>query len=70
MIKQLNDEDLNQMTFKVGDVVAGVDWDYDLVGVIVSAFWKVSGQHRYIVENGIGLLHIFSEDKLKKVAGQ
>lgn len=70
MVKKLSEDDLNQMTFKVGDVVAKQGGDYTFCGVIVAAFWKVSGAHRYVVENGSGILHIFSEKNLKKTGQQ
>jgi len=68
MIKKLSDEELAQMTFQVGDVVIKIGGDYTFEGIVVSAFWKVSGAHRYVVENKNGILHIFSEKNLMKLA--
>jgi hypothetical protein len=50
--------------FIVGDKVQKVGGDYTFVGVVVSVFWKRSGQVRYVVEDDRGILHIFSEKNL------
>ncbi len=41
--------------------------DYRFAGVVVSAFRKLSGNVRYVVENADGILHIFSESQLSEV---
>lgn len=38
--------------------------DYRFKGVVVSAFKKLSGATRYVVENSDGLLFIFNENSL------
>ena len=50
--------------FKTGDSVHKVGGDYTFEGIIVSAFPKLSGQIRYVVEDDRGILHIYSEKNL------
>lgn len=50
---------------KVGDKVEKVTGDYKFPGTVVSTFQKLNGQERLVVENGDGILHIFSEKNLK-----
>jgi len=38
---------------------------YKFEGAVVSKFWNLSGQTRYVVENGDGILHIFNEDQIE-----
>ena len=52
------------MKFNVGDKVKKVGGDYTFVGVVVSTFTKTSGQERLVVENGEGILHVYSEKNL------
>jgi hypothetical protein len=54
--------------FERGDRVEKTGGDYRFSGVCVAAFQKLSGQRRYVVENGDGLLHVFSGAQLSRVA--
>jgi hypothetical protein len=56
------------MKFAVGDRVKKVGGDYSLTGTIVSAFIKLAGQERYVVEADCpkGLLHIYGPNNLEK----
>ena len=56
---------MDEFEFAVGDKVEKVGGDYELEGVVVSAFKKVSGEIRYVVEATVprGLLHIYSAKK-------
>ena len=51
---------------KVGDKVVKTAGDYRFEGIVVAVFTKLSGAIRVVVENGDGILHIFSESQLKK----
>lgn len=51
--------------FSVKDKVEKHVGDYKFEGVVVSAFQKVSGKWRYVVENRDGILHIFSAKQLR-----
>lgn len=51
--------------FKQGDLVIKSGGDYTFEGVIVSAFTKLSGVQRYVVEDSRGILHIYSAPNLK-----
>lgn len=51
--------------FKIGDKVIKGGGDYIFEGVVVSAFTKLSGQVRYVVEDDRGILHIYSGGNLK-----
>lgn len=53
--------------FIVGDRVKKVTGRYKFVGVVVAAFVNLSGDRRYVVENGDGLLHIFGPQNLARV---
>lgn len=53
------------MKFSVGDKVEKVGGDYTFVGVVVSAFKKLSGVDRYVVEDDRGILHVYSEKNLR-----
>lgn len=55
--------------FNVGDRVVKTGGDYSYSGVVVSAFQKVSGAQRYVVEDARGLLFIFNESQLHKAKG-
>lgn len=48
----------------VGDKVEKTGGDYRFEGVIVSAFKKLSGAERFVVEDDRGVLHIYSEKNL------
>jgi hypothetical protein len=51
--------------FNVGEPVAKTSGDYRFEGVVVAAFTKLDGRtRRYVVENGDGVLHIFSARQL------
>jgi hypothetical protein len=53
---------------KVGTKVEKVVGDYPFTGVVVTSFVKLDGQStRVVVENGEGVLHIFSEKQLMPV---
>jgi hypothetical protein len=54
------------MKFKVGDNVEKIGGDYQFIGIVVSAFTKISGAVRYVVEDDRGVLHIYSEKNLEK----
>ena len=56
------------MKFKLGDEVHKVSGDYRFRGQVRAAFKKKNGAARYVVENDDGLLHIFSDGNLEKVA--
>ena len=60
----------DEIRFRVGSVVQKTGGDYRFVGTVVAAFTKGSGVIRYVVENGDGLLHIFSEAQLAAVVGK
>lgn len=51
--------------FKVGDKVEKVGGDYTFQGIVVSAFKKLSGLVRFVVEDDRGTLHVYSEKNLK-----
>ena len=46
--------------FECGDEVKKEGGDCVFHGIVVAAFQKTSGKVRYVVENGDGILHIFS----------
>lgn len=52
-------------TFLTGDRVEKVTGDYEFKGTVVCTFLKLSGVRRYVVENGEGILHIFSQGNLR-----
>lgn len=56
---------LEQMTFRIGDKVIKDSGDYTFEGVVVSAFYKLGGQPRFVVEDDRGILHIYSAGNLK-----
>jgi hypothetical protein len=58
----------SENVFIVGEHVAKVSGDYRFEGVAVAAFTKISGARRYVVENGDGVLHIFSPAQLALMA--
>jgi hypothetical protein len=41
--------------------------DYKFVGTVIAVFQKLGGQWRYVVENGDGVLHIFSAEQLESL---
>jgi|GEM_PF-1401057 len=51
--------------FQVGDRVEKIGGDYYFEGVVVSVFSKLSGEVRYVVENGHGVLHIYNGKQLR-----
>jgi hypothetical protein len=51
--------------FKVGDRVEKGVGDYAFNGEVRAVFEKRSGAVRYVVENGDGILHIFSAQQLR-----
>ena len=57
------------MKFNIGDIVTKVTGDYHLIGTVVSAFKKLDGTDRFIVEVHVvpGLLLIFNEKQLEKI---
>lgn len=57
--------DETRFEFPVGVFVEKVGGDYSFGGYIVAAFKKRSSVVRYVVENGEGLLHIFSGRQLR-----
>lgn len=58
---------MKYMKFGIGDKVRKVSGDYTFKGVVVAAFQKLSGSHRFVVENQEGILHIFSDKNLERV---
>ncbi len=55
--------------FGVGDEVIVSDWSYierDSSGTVVSSFQMLSGQRRYVVEDGSGNMAILSEEQLSR----
>jgi hypothetical protein len=54
------------MKYQIGDYVIKEAGDYRFEGRIVSAFEKLSGAERYVVENSDGMLFIFSEGQLAR----
>jgi hypothetical protein len=52
--------------FWSGDKVSKVGGDYRFDGTVVSAFTKLSGARRVVVEDDRGCLHIFNETQLEK----
>lgn len=50
--------------FKVGDEVYKIGGDYSFEGIVVSAFKKLSGAERFVVEDDRGVLHVYSEKNL------
>jgi hypothetical protein len=59
---------MNKTTFAVGQQVEKVGGDYTFSGHVVAVFNKLSGEQvRYVVENGDGILHIFSARNLTAV---
>jgi hypothetical protein len=59
---------MEELSFAVGDHVEKVSGDYRFDGIVVAAFHKLGGRARYVVENGDGLLHVFSAPNLKPAA--
>lgn len=56
------------MKFFVGDKVEKVGGDYTFKGVVVAAFYKLSGAPRYVVEDDRGVLHVYSAANLQRCA--
>ncbi len=52
--------------FRNGDKVFKIGGDYRFEGVVVSAFAKLSGAPRCVVEDDRGCLHIFNETQLER----
>jgi hypothetical protein len=59
--------DIQRAKFQVGSSVRKIGGDYLFEGLVVSVFVKTSGKLRYVVENGHGILHIFSESNLESI---
>lgn len=57
---------MENLLFAIGDYVEKVSGDYRFDGVVVAAFHKLDGRARYVVENGDGLLHVFSASNLAR----
>ena len=55
------------MNLEIGDIVEKIGGDYVFQGIIVAAFTKLSGQKRFVVEDDRGVLHIYSENNLKRL---
>ena len=51
--------------FTNGQFVSKFTGDYDFEGVVTCTFKKLSGMHRYTVENEHGSIHIFSASQLR-----
>lgn len=51
--------------FHIGDWVIKQGGDYSFEGLVVASFTKIGGARRYVVENGQGILHIFSGKNLQ-----
>lgn len=51
--------------YKIGDNVRKIGGDYSFEGYVVSAFYKLSGKSRYVVEDDRGILHIYSDKNLE-----
>lgn len=51
--------------FKRGALVEKTGGDYCFPGTVLTAFTKLSGQVRYVVEDDRGVVHIFNEAQLK-----
>lgn len=56
----------NEDSLNVGDEVSKVGGDYTFEGMIVAAFYKLSGAPRYVVEDDRGVLHVYSFKNLKR----
>ena len=56
--------------FPVGTAVEKVGGDYRFNGTVVSAFQKLSGATRYVVEDDRGVLHIYSDKNLNVIDTQ
>ena len=52
--------------FSVGDPVEKVGGDARFEGTVVAAFRKLGGLPRYVVEDGRGLLMIYSANNLRR----
>lgn len=52
-------------SFNIGDKVSKVGGDYSFEGIVVAAFYKLSGAPRYVVEDDRGVLHVYSFKNLK-----
>lgn len=52
------------MKYTTGDLVQKLSGDYRFQGRVVSAFRKLSGEVRYVVENADGMLFLFNEGQL------
>lgn len=52
-------------TFAQGNHVRKVGGDYTFEGVVVSAFAKLAGGWRYVVEDDRGVLHVYSAKNLE-----
>lgn len=55
------------LVFAIGDHVEKVGGDYQFKGHVVAAFHKLSGLARYVVEDGHGVLHVYSAKILQRV---
>lgn len=58
----------NDPKFEVGNSVSKVGGDYRFDGIVVSAFTKLSGVWRFVVEDDRGILHIYGPNNLEKKA--
>ncbi len=56
---------MNQFKFNIGDKVKKTGGDYRFDGIVVAAFAKTSGKHRFVVEDDRGILHVFGETNLE-----
>ena len=54
------------MKYRIGQRVEKTSGDYTFFGEVVSAFKKLSGAERYVVENDAGILLIMNEKMLKE----
>jgi hypothetical protein len=56
----------DEQRFEVGDEVEKYGGDYTFGGTVVAAFAKLSGVRRYVVEDGRGILMIYSSKNLRR----
>lgn len=54
-----------RLKFKEGDKVKKVGGDYSFEGIVVAAFFKLTGRDRYVVEDDRGILHVYGPNNLE-----
>jgi hypothetical protein len=53
--------------YKINDMVESINSYYEFQGTVVAVFKKLSGEERYVIEDTLGVLHVYSGKILRKM---